>query len=453
MSTAIGLLGRLAEVEALPEVDAELGIAWNSSTRSMPSATTLQPCSWAHSTSAATSRRRAGECWMPAVSARVDLGDVGAQQLEAGERRRRRRRGRRARPARRACGGRSTSSCSISRSGQRSGLTSSRQIRDGSAPEAADDRPGRAQRGLDVEHGARVEVDEQDLALGQQRQPDLERGGAGAVVEGEQRVVGLGGGEQLARRGPRRRRACRASAPRGRRPRRWRGRRSAGSAASSAPCERNSGNQSVRVRSSSVSAGIGSACSSASAHREQAGALGLRERAEQLLEAVLPAGPGEQRAPRRRCRPRPARSPCARPCRARRDGATAVARRQRRLGAGVTVPGSSGQHRRDCSARLTETRLRRRRRRPRGPSRPAPPNAALGLARAPSRASSSSEMCVSTSRRAPARRPCSPASRGREVAARALALGARQRGLDQQQVGAARELDELVVRARSRRRR
>ena len=63
--------------------------------------------------------------------------------------------------------------------------------------EAADDRPGRAHRALDVQHRARVEVDEQDLALGQQRQADLERRGAGPVVEGEERVVGLGGGDQL----------------------------------------------------------------------------------------------------------------------------------------------------------------------------------------------------------------------------------------------------------------
>ena len=48
-------------------------------------------------------------------------------------------------------------------------------------------------------------------------------------------------------------------------------------------------------------------------------------------------------------------------------------------------------------------------------------------------------MWVRTSRRAPARRPCSPASSGRQVPARALALGARERGLDQQQVGVLRE--------------
>ena len=60
------------------------------------------------------------------------------------------------------------------------------------------DGPGGAHGRLDVERGARVEVDEQHLALGQHREADLERRGAGPVVEGEQRVVGLGGGQQLA---------------------------------------------------------------------------------------------------------------------------------------------------------------------------------------------------------------------------------------------------------------
>src|ERR1044072_2790253 len=40
-----------------------------SSTRSIPSATTLAPCSWASSTSAPTSLRRPSECWMPWVRA------------------------------------------------------------------------------------------------------------------------------------------------------------------------------------------------------------------------------------------------------------------------------------------------------------------------------------------------------------------------------------------------
>ena len=157
------------------------------------------------------------------------------------------------------------SSCSSSRSGQRSGWMISRQIRDGSAPR----RPTTGQV-VRIELStssdrARVEVDEQDLALGQQRQADLERRGAGAVVEGEERVVGLGGGHQLgaaqldrAELAAHQRLAAEGDG-------RWSGRRSAGSAARICPCERNSGNQSVRVRSSSVSAGHrAGACSSAS---------------------------------------------------------------------------------------------------------------------------------------------------------------------------------------------
>ena len=89
-------------------------------------------------------------------------------------------------------------SASISRSGQRSGLMTSMQIRDGSAfIRATTGQVVRTVR-LDVERRTRVEVDEQHLALGQQRQADLERRGAGAVVEGEERVVRLGGGQQLA---------------------------------------------------------------------------------------------------------------------------------------------------------------------------------------------------------------------------------------------------------------
>src|SRR4051794_13312136 len=65
------------------------------------------------------------------------------------------------------------------------------------APEADHDRPGGAHRGLDVEHRARVDVDEQDLALGHQRQADLERGSTRARIKGEQRVVRLRGGDQL----------------------------------------------------------------------------------------------------------------------------------------------------------------------------------------------------------------------------------------------------------------
>ena len=86
----------------------------------------------------------------------------------------------------------------------------------------------------------------------QERQPDLERRGASAEVEGEQGVVGLGGREELARRAPRPFPAGRGSAPRGRR-------RAPGAEVDDRledrghlPLGEELGNQSVRTRSSSV---------------------------------------------------------------------------------------------------------------------------------------------------------------------------------------------------------
>ena len=158
-----------------------------------------------------------------------------------------------------------------------------------------DHRPRRAQRGLDVEHRARVEVDEQDLALGHQRQADLERRGAGARVEGEQRVVGLGGGQQLAaahldraelaahqRLAPERaagrelddRLEVRAHQP---------VREELGEPVGARAVQQRLGRQRQRLL-------VGQA------DGEQAGALGLRERLQQRLEAVVPAGPGELQA-------------------------------------------------------------------------------------------------------------------------------------------------------------
>ena len=89
-------------------------------------------------------------------------------------------------------------------------------------------------------------------------------------------------------------------------------------------------------------------------------------------------------------------------------------------------------------------RLRPRRPRPRGRRRRGRRTSASASRRAQS-ASSSSEKCVITSRRAPARRPCSPASPGVRCPRRPVALGARQRRLDQQQRRVARELAQLVV--------
>ena len=54
------------------------------------------------------------------------------------------------------------------------------------------------------------------------------------------------------------------------------------------PWERNFGNQSVRARSSSVLAGSGSPVCVVEADGEQAGALGVAERAHQVAQAVAP---------------------------------------------------------------------------------------------------------------------------------------------------------------------
>ena len=135
---------------------------------------------------------------MPAVSARSIFAMSGREQLQAGERVGAAGEVVERRPARRACGAPRPCRASSSRSGQRSGRTISMQIRPGRRRGAP--TTGQVVRTEDStsRHGARVEVDEQHLALGQQRHADLERRGAGAGVEGEQRVVGLGGGQQLA---------------------------------------------------------------------------------------------------------------------------------------------------------------------------------------------------------------------------------------------------------------
>ena len=163
--------------------------------------------------------------------------------------------------------------------------------------------------------------------VGQQRQADLERGGAGAGVEGEERVVGLGGGEQLARRAARPRRACRASAPRGRR-RLPVARSTIGWKCGVICAVREELGEPVGARAVEQRLGrdrqallVGEATANRQARSE------CESEPRSVLEALLPAGAGEQRGPRRRCRPRRARSRGARPCRARTDGATAVARR------------------------------------------------------------------------------------------------------------------------------
>ena len=157
---------------------------------------------------------------------------------------------------------------------------------------ARDDRPGRAHGRLDVERGARVEVDEQHLALGQQRQADLERRGAGAVVEGEQRVVRLGGGQQLAAADldgaelAAHQRLAAVGAAGGQLDDRLEVRlhlavrEEVGEPVGARAVEQRLGGQRQRLLV-------------VQAQREQARALGRRDGLQQLLQALVPARPGE----------------------------------------------------------------------------------------------------------------------------------------------------------------
>ena len=159
------------------------------------------------------------------------------------------------------------------------------------------------------------------------------------------------------------------------------------------------------------------------------------------LQALVPAGTGERSGPPRRCRPRRARWRGARPCRARTDGARAVARHPWRRWQGSQYPiGGSAE------------------------DRPASALTALDRVDAPSRATSTVAPNARCASRAPTRvelvgdvgdhEPLGAGARAvlagllrRQVAAVALALRARQRRLHHQQVGVARELDDLVGRA------
>ena len=336
----------------------------------------------------------------------------------------------------------STSDLSIVAVGRALGADQLEADAGGVAAEADDDRPGGAHGGLDVEHRARVDVDEQDLALGHQRQADLERGGAGAGVEGEERVVGLGGGDQL---GPAQLDRAQLAAHQ---------RLAAVGLAAGEVDDRLEVRRHLAVGEElgepvgarAVEQRVGrdrQALLVVELDREQAGALGVRDRAQQVLQAVLPAGAGELEALDRDV----ALDRLGRVVLELVEHGRTVRQKSHAVSGLVGLPyrvhlGSIGGNAAPLDQRAALYVVRRR---PRGPSRPAPPNAFSASSRAQS-SPSSSEKWVSRTRCAPARRACSPASAGRDVAARALALGPRQRGLDHEQVGVAREVDDVVGR-------
>ena len=209
------------------------------------------------------------------------------------------------------------------------------------------------------------------------------------------------------------------------------------------PWERNSGNQSVRARSSSVAAGSGSPCGSARRTANSPARSACGSDAEQRLEPVVPAGPGQREAldrdvPAGRLRQvldlvehggamrqesHTVRGVGRRGAHGRVRGGRARLLPYRRVGARLEARGGTS--------------------RPRAPARPARRRSRSASARTRS-VSSSSDTCVSTSRRAPARRPCSPASAAVMCPRGPDGLGLGQRRLDEQQVRVARELAQLV---------
>ena len=295
--------------------------------------------------------------------------------------------------------------------------------------EAADDRPRGAHRALDVQDRARVEVDEQDLAAA-----------AGAACRPRAPRCGRGSRRRRARRGPRRRRsarrraarpcrASRASAPRGRRPGRRAGRRSAGSAASSGRARGTRGTSRCACGPAASRPGPAGPLVG-QAHREQARALGDRERLDDRLQPLVPARAGQQQTLARRYRPRRARRRGARPCRAPTAGARAGARRPWRRWRG-SRPGDRLKRRRLYSPSVVDRtfvgRLDRRRRTPRAPS---------------ARAHSDVQLVGEVGQHQPLRARLRARARRPRAASGARArrrLGLRQRRLDQQQVGAGGE--------------
>ena len=177
---------------------------------------------------------------------------------------------------------------------------------------------------------------------------------------------------------------------------------------------------------------------------EQAGALGDRERLDDRLQPLVPARAGQQRVLPRRYRPRRARRRGARPCRALTAGAKAVARHPWRRWRG-SRPGGSAEAAQVFTRRARRSHLRGRR-------RPGAPNAARGLGARPFDVELVGEVRQHEPLRARARRRAHPPRAGVRWPRSPVALGPRQRRLDQQQVGAGGERRTAPGWARSRRR-
>src|SRR3954469_24524681 len=286
--------GRLAEVVALAEVDAELAHRLELVDALDALGHDLAFVLVGELDERGDQRAAAGRVLDAGGQRAVDLRDVGTQQLQAGERR--------------AAAGEvverdlgAALAVRLDDVAQQLAVGNALRANDLDAEaawvgaQARDDRPGRADRGVDVQAGARVEVDEQHLALGQQRHAHLEGRGAGARVEREQGVVRLGGGEHLAAAdldgaelAAHQSLAAEGGAgvqvdDRLEVRRHLPVREELGKPVGAAAVEQDLGRHRQRLLVGDL-------------HGEQARALGLRERAEQVLEAVLPARAGQPQA-------------------------------------------------------------------------------------------------------------------------------------------------------------
>ena len=286
---------------------------------------------------------------------------------------------------------------------------SSRQMRDGSAAQAHR-RPARwcAARTRRRARARGSRLTNSSSPSGSSGRPDLERGGAGAGVEGEEGVVGLGGGDQL------------GAADLGRAQLAAHQRLAAVGAAVGEVDDRLEVRRHLRrargTRGTSRCArgraacrpAIGRPCSSSRRTANRQARSECEIEPSSSLQAVLPAGAGELHALDGDVARRRARSRGARPCRARTDGATAVARRRWSALAsrsGFTSAASAGT--RDPALEV----VTRRRRRPRGRPRPRPPNVASASRRAQSSPSSSETWVSSDAAARPRARACSPGLR------------------------------------------
>jgi hypothetical protein len=160
---------------------------------------------------------------------------------------------------------------------------------------ALDHGPHRAQRAVDVDHRPRVEVDEEDLVLRQDRQPRLQRGDARAHVEGVEGVVRLGGLQQLlpahleGRQTPAHERLAAVHLLVAQVDDRLEGRghlplrEELGEPVGAGPVEQGLGRQRQAVLVGEL-------------HGEQAGPLGVRQGGQGVLEALAPARAGDHHA-------------------------------------------------------------------------------------------------------------------------------------------------------------